>query len=192
MGSERRGELFVISGPSGAGKGTLVQRLLKRVPGIWLSVSATTRAPRAGEEEGVHYLFKTAHEFDDLLATDGLLEWARVHGERYGTPRSPVEEHLAFGCQVVLEIEPQGAFQVKKAFPAAILIFIEPPSFEELERRLVHRGTETPEQIARRLKTGQVEMEREKEYDVVVINDDIESATRKLVDLIRSRAEYQG
>jgi len=186
-GRKRRGNLFVISGPSGAGKGTLVQKVLARDPALWLSVSATTRAPRPGEVDGVSYLFRTDEEFDELIAEDGLLEWAEVHGNRYGTPRAPVVEHVEAGDQVILEIEPQGAFQVKAAYPDAILIFIAPPSFEELERRLVHRATETPEQIRRRLQTAVVEMGREKEYDVVVCNDDVDEATDRLLAFMVSR-----
>ena len=180
----RTGHLYVISGPSGAGKGTLVEMLRGNVEGLWVSISATTRPPRKGEVEGVHYFFKTDAEFDDLIANDGLLEWANVHGHRYGTPRGPVLAHIASGDQVILEIEPQGAFQVRDKYPDCILIFIEPPSMEELKRRLVGRGTETSEQIAGRLEVAQVEMAREVEYDVVVRNDDLDSAARELIGVI--------
>lgn len=180
----RQGNLFVISGPSGAGKGTLVNRLRTEVEDLWVSISATTRAPRDGEVEGVHYFFKTDEEFDELIATDGLLEWANVHGKRYGTPKAPVLEHIAAGGQVVLEIEPQGAFQVREKYPDCILVFIEPPSMEELEKRLVGRGTESPDQIAGRLEVAKVEMSRKVEYDVVVKNDDLDVATAELVAAI--------
>lgn len=186
---QRKGNLFVVSGPSGAGKGTLISRLRKQIPEIWLSVSATTRCPpRPGEVDGVSYLFKTEEEFDQLIASDGLLEWALVNGFRYGTPRLPVEEHVKTGHQVLLEIEPQGAFQVRRAYPEAILVFIEPPSMEELKRRLVNRGTESAQQIERRLQTAALEMKCEKEYDAVVRNDDLDVATRELVHFIRSHS----
>ena len=154
------GGLFVISGPSGAGKGTLVARLVDEVPGCWASVSATTRAPRDGEREGVDYFFLSREEFDDLVASDGFLEWAEYSGNCYGTPRSSVEEHRAAGENVILEIEVQGAFQVREKVPDATLIFIEPPSLEELERRLRSRGTEDEEAIARRMETAKVELSR--------------------------------
>ena len=180
----RHGNLFVVSGPSGAGKGTLVNRLREEVSDLWVSISATTRSPRPGEVEGVHYFFKSDDEFDALIESDGLLEWANVHGKRYGTPKAPVLEHIAAGEQVILEIEPQGAFQVRDKYPECILVFIEPPSMEELERRLTGRGTETPEQIAGRLQVAQVEMSRKVEYDVVVKNDDLETAVQELIAAI--------
>ena len=180
----RHGNLFVVSGPSGAGKGTLVNRLREEVSDLWVSISATTRSPRPGEVEGVHYFFKSDDEFDALIESDGLLEWANVHGKRYGTPKAPVLEHIAAGEQVILEIEPQGAFQVHDKYPECILVFIEPPSMEELERRLTGRGTETPEQIAGRLQVAQVEMSRKVEYDVVVKNDDLETAVQELIAAI--------
>lgn len=180
------GGLFVISGPSGAGKGTLVSRIMDRLDDAWLSISATTRAPRKGEREGIEYFFKSDAEFDTLIAEDGLLEWADVHGRRYGTPRATVEAKIAEGKRVILEIDPQGAFQVRERHPDAVLIFIAPPSFEELEHRLRKRGTETDEQIRRRLQTAQVELSEINEYDVVVQNDDIETATRDLIEAIES------
>ena len=180
----RHGNLFVVSGPSGAGKGTLVNRLREEVSDLWVSISATTRSPRPGEVEGVHYFFFFFDEFDALIESDGLLEWANVHGKRYGTPKAPVLEHIAAGEQVILEIEPQGAFQVRDKYPECILVFIEPPSMEELERRLTGRGTETPEQIAGRLQVAQVEMSRKVEYDVVVKNDDLETAVQELIAAI--------
>ena len=128
----RAGKLYIISGPSGAGKGTLVKGLLARVPRVWLSVSATTRGPRPGEVEGTHYFFVSPDRFDELKRTDGLLEWAEVHGNCYGTPRAPVEAKLAEGVDVVLEIDPQGAEQVKSAMPDSVLIFVTAPSLEEL------------------------------------------------------------
>lgn len=188
-GGDNRGDVFIVSGPSGAGKGTLVRALLDRVPGVWLSVSATTRDPRPGEVDGVDYFFLSAEEFERLIAEDGFLEWAEVHGNRYGTLRSTVEEHASAGEQVVLEIDPQGAAQVKRAMPSAVLVFIEPPSFEELRRRLIGRGSETPEQIERRLCTALEELKIAGTYDYVVINDDVARATDELARIVESHAQ---
>lgn len=183
-----QGNLFVLSGPSGAGKGTLVSRLLERVPSCWVSVSATTRAPRPGEVDGVHYFFMDKTAFSQLVAEGGFLEWAQVHDNCYGTLRSRVQEHIDAGDQVILEIDVQGAFQVRNAMPNAHLVFIEPPSLEELERRLRGRGTETEEVIAKRMKTAQVELAQKMEYDVQVVNDDLERATEELVSYVTSFA----
>lgn len=184
----RKGNLFVLSGPSGAGKGTLVKRVLQRIPDAWVSVSATTRQPRPGEVDGKDYFFLDQPRFDELVSQDGFLEWAHVHGNSYGTLRSRVQERMDEGAQVILEIDVQGAFQVKKAMPEAHLIFIEPPSLEELERRLRGRGTETEEVICKRMKTAEVELARKMEYDVQVINDELERATDELVSYIGSFA----
>ena len=184
----RKGNLFVLSGPSGAGKGTLVKRVLQRVPDAWVSVSATTRQPRPGEVDGKDYFFLDQPRFDELVSQDGFLEWAHVHGNSYGTLRSRVQERMDEGAQVILEIDVQGAFQVKKAMPEAHLIFIEPPSLEELERRLRGRGTETEEVICKRMKTAEVELAQKMEYDVQVINDELERATDELVSYIGSFA----
>ncbi len=185
----RTGNLFIISGPSGAGKGTLVRELLGRVPDAWVSISVTTRAPRPGEVEGRHYFFVTPERFDELARTGGLLEWAEVHGNRYGTPRDAVEGKVAEGRQVILEIDPQGAFQVKQLVSDSILVFIMPPSWEELQRRLEGRGSETKEQVERRLQTAKRELELVGEYDHVVINDDVSRATDELVTIIDSYAD---
>ncbi|MBE0417379.1 MAG: guanylate kinase [Coriobacteriia bacterium] len=185
------GEVFIVSGPSGAGKGTLVQSLLQRLPGLWLSVSATTRAPRSGEREGVHYVFLTAEEFERIISEDGFLEWAEVHGNRYGTPRSAVEERTRAGQTVILEIDPQGAEQVKRSMPSAVLVFIAPPSFSELRRRLERRGSETPEQIERRLHRAVAELKIADTYDYVVINDDVARATDELACIIESHAHQR-
>ena len=187
----RTGNLFIISGPSGAGKGTLVKELVTRVPDLWVSVSVTTRAPRPGEVEGLHYFFVSNEEFDRLIAEDGLLEWAEVHGNRYGTPRAAVAEHVAAGQQVVLEIDPQGAFQVKSLAADSILVFIMPPSLEELSRRLHGRGSETKAQVERRLETAKRELELVGEYDYVVQNNDISEAVDELVSIIDSHAGQQ-
>ena len=185
----RKGNLFVLSGPSGAGKGTLVKRVLQRVPDAWVSVSATTRQPRPGEVDGRDYFFLDQPRFDELVSQGGFLEWAHVHGNSYGTLRSRVQDRIDQGSQVILEIDVQGAFQVKEAMPEAHLIFIEPPSLEELERRLRGRGTETEEVICNRMKTAEVELARKMEYDVQVVNDELESATEELVSYIGSFAD---
>ncbi len=185
----RHGNLLVVSGPAGAGKGTLVSRLSDRVSDVWVSVSATTRSPRPGEIDGVHYFFYDEEQFDRAVAEDGMLEWAHVHGHRYGTPRATVEEKMAEGRQVVLEIDVQGAFQVREMIPAAKLIFIEPPSLEVLESRLRGRGTEDDAEVRRRMKTAEVELSRKMEYDIQLVNDDLDQATEALVDLVNAYAE---
>lgn len=182
------GQLFVISGPSGAGKGTLVGNIMSRRDGLWLSVSATTRAPRKGEVEGKSYFFLTDEEFDEKIAQNDFLEWAEVHGKRYGTLRSVVEQKIAEGRNVILEIDPQGAFKVKENYPSAFLIFVKPPKFEDLRKRLEGRGTETEEQIERRLQTAKVEMQQEKCYNVSLVNDDLERATQELLEIIDSHS----
>jgi guanylate kinase len=184
----RRGNVFIVSGPSGAGKGTLVKRMLGRVPGVWVSVSVTTRPPRPGEEEGEHYLFVSAEEFDRLVAEDGLLEWAEVHTNRYGTPREPVERHAAEGGQVILEIDPQGAMQVKRQLPSAVLVFVAAPSVEELRRRLEARGSESPDEVEVRLTNAERELLFAGTYDHVVINDDVERAANELAEIIEAHA----
>lgn len=189
LASSRKGNLFVLSGPSGAGKGTLVKRLLQRVPDAWVSVSATTRQPRPGEVDGKDYYFLDQAHFDELVAQGGFLEWACVHGNSYGTLRSRVMEHIEAGNQVILEIDVQGAFLVRKAMPEAHLVFIEPPSLEELERRLRGRGTETEEVVCKRMKTAEVELAQKMEYDVQVVNDELERATEELVSYIGSFAD---
>ena len=185
----RHGNLFVISGPSGAGKGTLVARLMKEVPDAFLSVSATTRAPREGEVDGVHYYFKTEEEFRKIAESDGFLEWANYATASYGTPYEPVAKSIEEGKQVILEIDVQGAFQVRERMPEAHLVFIEPPSFEELEKRLRGRGTESEEAIQKRLDAAKLELSRKEEYDIRLVNDDLETATRELIDYVNEQAE---
>lgn len=180
------GGLFVISGPSGTGKGTLISLLVQRLPGVWVSVSATTRSPRPGEEDGIDYHFLTEAEFEQILKDDGFLEHALVHGKYYGTLRRYVDEHIAQGDKVILEVDVQGARQVKKIMPDAHYIFIEPPSIEELERRLRGRNTETEEQINKRLDTALVELSAKMEYDVQLVNEDIETAYAQLEAYIQS------
>ena len=178
------GRLTVITGPSGVGKGTLVNRLLERHPAIWLSVSATTRAPRPGEEEGVQYFFLARPAFEQLVGRGGLLEWAEFAGNLYGTPRQPVEAQLATGHPVLLEIELEGARQVRQSFPGAIQLFVAPPSFAELERRIRGRGTDSEEAIQRRLARARVELEAAKEFDAVLVNADLETALLELEGLM--------
>lgn len=187
----RKGNLFVISGPSGAGKGTLVRRIMDRVPDAWLSISATTREPRPGEQDGVSYLFVSQDEFERMIRDGGLLEWARVHDHSYGTPRSLVEEHMRAGDQVILEIDVQGAFQVREKLPQAHLIFIAPPSMDELRSRLVGRGTEDAADVELRMRDAEGEMARKDDYDVVFVNDDLETCTQDLVDYITGLADTE-
>lgn len=177
--------LFVIAGPSGVGKGTIVSRLLDADPRIWISVSATTRPPRAGESEGVHYYFVSDEEFDRMIDEGQMLEWAWVHGKsRYGTPRQPVLDAQAKGLIPLLEIDLDGARQIRKSMPEAMQIFIEPPSMEELERRLRGRGTEDEVEIQRRLETARGEMAARDEFDVCIVNKDVSGATRQILHLM--------
>ena len=182
--NSRVGNLFVVSGPSGAGKGTLLSQVIERIPDAWVSVSATTRSPRPGEIEGVHYFFLDTDHFKSLVEQDGFLEWAQVHDNYYGTLKQSVIDHMNAGDQVILEIDVQGALQARKALPEAHLVFIEPPSLEELERRLRQRGTETEDVISSRMKTAEVELAQKMEYDVQVVNDDLERAVDELVEVI--------
>jgi guanylate kinase len=175
----------VLSGPSGVGKGSVIAAVRRRHPEVWLSVSVTTRAPRPGEVDGVQYHFVDAEEFARMVAEGELLEHAAYAGSAYGTPRRPVEERLAAGVPALLEIELQGARQVRAAMPEAQLVFLAPPSFDELARRLTGRGTEDPERVRRRLDLARIEMAAEDEFDVVVVNDDIELAADRLVALLR-------
>ncbi len=176
---------LVLVGPSGVGKGTVVAELRRLWPAVWLSVSATTRAPRPGERDGEHYFFISPTEFDELVATGGMLEWAWVHRtDRYGTPRKPVEEHLNTGEPVVLEIDLQGARQVRKTLPEAVFVFLAPPSPQELEARLRGRGTETEEQVNRRLATAREELAAADEFDHVVVNHTVSQAAADVAALL--------
>lgn len=177
--------LTVLAGPTAVGKGTVSADIRRRYPRVWLSVSATTRAPRPGEVDGVHYHFVSEEEFERMIADGELLEWAVVHGQnRYGTPRGPVEEQLRSGEPALLEIDLQGARQVRRTMPNAHFVFLAPPSFEELERRLVGRGTEGPEERERRLRTAREELAHADEFDDVVVNDVVTRATDELVSLM--------
>ena len=177
--------LTVLAGPTAVGKGTVVAELRRRHPDLFVSISATTRKPRPGEVDGVHYYFVGAEDFDALVETGQMLEWALVHGvHRYGTPRGPVQNQLDAGRPALLEIDLAGARQVRRAMPLARLVFLAPPSWDELVRRLTGRGTEDPEEQGRRLATARTEMEAADEFDHVVINDTVASATAQLERLM--------
>jgi guanylate kinase len=176
--------LTVLSGPSGVGKGSLIAVVRKRHPEVWLSISVTTRAPRPGETDGVEYHFVDQAEFDRMVEADELLEHASYAGNSYGTPRGPVEAKLAAGIPALLEIELQGARLVREAMPDARLVFLAPPSFDELARRLTGRGTEDPERVRKRLDLARIELAAEDEFDHLVVNDDLEAAADRLVALM--------
>jgi guanylate kinase len=178
--------VFVITGPSGVGKGTLIRGLLDRVPGLELAVSATTRKPRPGERDGADYHFLSDVEFDRLVAEGGFVEHATYSGNRYGTLRSELEQRLARGAGVVLEIELQGARQVRATMPEAVQIFIAPPSEEALRVRLVGRGTDDPEQVEQRLRTAERELAAQHEFAHVVVNDRLEDAIDHLAAIVRA------
>ncbi len=177
---EKNGLLIVISGFSGAGKGTLVKALLRKYDNYALSISMTTRAPREGERDGVEYFFTTKERFEETIQRGGLIEYAPYCGNYYGTPRDYVEEQMALGKNVILEIEIQGALKIKKKFPESLLIFVTPPSAGELKRRLEGRGTESAEMIAKRLARAAEESEGIEAYDYIVVNDDLDTCVEEL------------
>jgi guanylate kinase len=186
--SPRRSRLTVLAGPTAVGKGSVSADIREHHPEVWISVSATTRAPRPGEVHGVHYWFVPEAEFDRMIEQDELLEWAVVHrAARYGTPRAPVEEALAAGRLAMLEIDLQGARQVHQAMPDAFMVFLAPPSWEELVRRLEGRGTEGAEERARRLESARQELAAEPEFDVTIVNTEIHDAAEELVALMVGR-----
>jgi guanylate kinase len=192
--ANRRGRLIVLAGPSGVGKSSVVAALRERLPDLHFSVSATTRAPRAGEVDGRDYRFVGNAGFDELIARGDLLEWAEIHGglQRSGTPREPVERALAEGRPVLVEVDLHGARALKAALPEAVSVFVEPPSLAELERRLRERGTESPEQFARRLQTAREELAARAEFDVALVNDDVKAVADRLVDLLVGNAPLSG
>lgn len=175
---------MVLAGPSGVGKGAIVSRLLAARPDLQLSISATTRRPRPDEIDGRHYYFVDQETFDRLVAAGGLLEWAEIFGNHYGTPREPVERALAGGRNVVVEIDVQGARQIRAALPDAYMLFIKPPTLEELERRLRTRDTESDEQVRRRLAKAAEELAAEPEFDATVVNDRLDDAARQVIELV--------
>ncbi len=185
---QKEGLLLIISGPSGAGKGTVVQELIGK-GGYALSVSATTRSPRPMEQDGVHYFFLSKEDFEQKVAENGFLEYACFCGNFYGTPRAYVEEQMAKGTHVILEIEVQGAFQVKEKFPEAVLLFLVPPSLAELERRLVGRGTEDAETIQKRLNRALEELELMEQYDYLVVNDTVAEAAEDIAAIVRAEQQ---
>jgi guanylate kinase len=178
-------KVFVITGPSGVGKGTLIRALFDRIPSLELSVSATTREPRPGEHDGVAYHFLSRDEFDRRVAAGEFVEWAEYSGNRYGTLRSELERRLDHGVPVVLEIELQGARQVREKMPEAIQVFIAPPSEETLRTRLIGRGTDTAEQVKRRLQTADAELAAKREFAHVVVNDRLDDAVDELVAIVQ-------
>jgi guanylate kinase len=180
----QRGRLFVLSGPSGAGKGTIIKEALAGRPDVLYSISATTRPARPSERDEIDYFFLSESDFRALLERGELLEWAAVFGNMYGTPRRPVETALQEGRDVLLELDVQGAAQVKHSMPEAVLIFIEPPSFDDLIARLEARGTEGATAKARRIETAYEEVKAKADYDHVIVNDDLETAVRALIRIL--------
>ena len=196
MIQNRKGLLLVVSGPAGVGKGSVDTALISRNTDMRMSVSATTRTPRPGEIDGVHYFFKTEEEFQDMINKGAFLEYMRVFNTHYyGTPKSFVEQELREGRSVILEIDVKGAMRVKAAYPDAVLIFIAPPSMSELKSRLIHRGTESTEAIERRFETAYEELEYVKQYDYVVVNDILDLAiarTEQIISAERCRVIRNG
>ncbi|MEX1113070.1 MAG: guanylate kinase [Patescibacteria group bacterium] len=190
--ADQRGALIVVTGPSGVGKGTLIRIIRERIPHLAYSVSATTRPRREGEQEGVDYYFLSPEEFDRRIAAGEFVEHAEYAGYQYGTLRSEVERHLKSGDSVVLEIDVQGARQIRRSIPEATLIFVSPPSAAELERRLRERGTDTPEHIDKRLAVAVEELKARHEFDAEVVNDDLETAARELTGLVRDAIALRG
>jgi len=181
--------LIVLSGPSGVGKDSVIELIRARSRSVWLSVSVTTRPKRDYEVDGVHYYFVDRSQFRQMVERGELLEWAEFAGNFYGTPRRPVEARLRRGLPALLKIDLQGARQVRRAMPGALLVFLAPPSWNELERRLIGRGTDDPETIRRRLEHAREELAAEPEFDVTVVNDSVERAAEELLELLGSTAK---
>ena len=182
----RKGTLLVLSGPSGSGKGTLVKEYTDKNEDVFVSISATTRSPREGERYGVNYFYMTVEEFENKIKENGFLEHAQFCGNYYGTPRASVEQKLSEGCDVILEIDVQGALQVKENCPDAVLVFTAPPSYEILRQRLIGRGTESMEVIEKRLAAASDELMCANKYDYVIINDDINTAVEELEAIFKA------
>jgi guanylate kinase len=182
----KQGRLIVISGPSGTGKGSIIKKVMERWPAAEFSISMTTRGKREGEEHGVHYYFATREEFEATIEDGGFLEWADVFGNYYGTPKAPVEKRLAEGADIILDIDIQGGMNVRKAMPGAVLIFILPPSIKELRRRLEHRGTDAQDVIEKRLAKALTEIGAAREYDYVVVNDDLDVAAEQVLSIVQA------
>ncbi|MCL2337198.1 MAG: guanylate kinase [Firmicutes bacterium] len=181
-----KGNLIIISGPSGAGKGTVCKAILDSMTDLHLSISATTRPKRVGERAGADYFFVSKPAFEAMIAGDGLLEWANVYGQYYGTPVEPVVKAVEQGRDVIMEIDVQGALQIRKKFPGCVLIFLAPPSRSTLEQRLRNRATDSDEEIERRLKWAEGEMQKVEFYDYLVLNDEVENAVRKVANIINA------
>lgn len=192
MSKKRHGRLFVVSGPSGVGKGTLLKLVLPTLPNVLYSVSVTTRPKRHGEVDGRDYFFVTEEQFKRMVEDGEFLEWAHVYGHMYGTPRRWVEEKLASGFDIVLEIDVQGAMQVREKCKDAILIFILPPSMEELRRRITKRGLDAPEEIERRMSKAEWEMKFKDRFDFQIINDDLNEAAKELRRILLGEATVEG
>ena len=182
----KQGRLIVISGPSGTGKGSIIKKVMEQWPAAEFSISMTTRGMREGEEDGVHYYFTTHEEFEETIAQGGFLEWADVFGNYYGTPKAPVDRRLAQGADIILDIDIQGGMNVRKAMPDAVLIFILPPTMKELRRRLENRGTDAQDVIEKRLAKALTEIGTAREYDYVVVNDDLDVAASDVLSIIKA------
>lgn len=185
----KKGKLFVISAPSGTGKSTVLAEVRQRLPGFDFSVSCTTRAPRGDEKDGREYHFIDEKTFRRMIDGGEFVEWAEVHGNLYGTPRAPIEEAMERGQDVLLDIDVQGGMAIKRAFPEAVAIFLLPPDYEELERRLSGRGTDSREQIKLRLENARKEMDFKDKYDRCIVNDEVGRASGELVELIKNIAK---
>ena len=182
----QKGTLLVVSGPAGVGKGTIIKEIMKDNKNIKMSISATTRKPREGDCEGVTYYFKTKEEFTEMIGNDQFLEWAVYSDNYYGTPKKPVLEALENGNDVILEIEVQGALQVRAHHPEGVFVFVMPPSIEELERRITDRGTESSEEIEKRMTTAKKEFEFLNKYNYIIVNEDIKTASDDLAAILRT------